>query len=412
MIRKTRGTMIGATAGAMAVAAAALLVPAPASAQASDVAAWLPFLGCWTDVEAPADAPLTCVAPADGGAEVLTVTTDGIVERQLLQADGVERAFASGGCEGVQAAEVSADGRRIFTRSTLACDGGIERSTQGITTMVAPDEWVDIRALTVGGGSVSWVKRYRAATSRRLGAMDLPAADRAELERVTERQGMAIETARLAAVTAPTVESIIEAHQRTDAEAVRAWIVEQGAPIELSADALLRLADAGVSREIIDVAVAVSYPARFAVAREAERGPDATDRWDRRGYEWDRYRYGSWYYDPFYYDPFYGDRYLYDRLHSGYGVGYSSGYGAYGRGWYGGPGVIVVRTAQEDAARSGRFVKGEGYRPASPNAGADAPRAVPSRPSSGSAGSSGAVRAGGSSSSGSKGKAKPKDGNN
>lgn len=412
MIRKTSGTSMGALSGVTALAAAALLAPATATAQTAEAGAWLPFMGCWSDVEAPAGAPLTCVTPATGGVEILTVTSDGIVERQPLRADGVERAFASGGCDGVQSAEVSADGHRIFTRSTLACDGGVERSTEGIIAMASPDEWVDIRALTVGGGSISWVKRYRHAAAHRLDALDLPAADRAELERADGQRARAIEAARMVAAAAPSVDAIIEAHARTDAEAVRAWIAEQNAPIELGADALLRLAEAGVSRAVIDVAVAVSYPERFAVARAVDRGTVATAAMDRRGYEWDRYRYGSWYYDPYRYNAFHPDRYMYDRFYSGYyGAGYNRGYGSYGQ-WYGGPGVIMVVPADRDRAQSGRFVKGEGYRPATPRSGA--PAAAPSRPTGGSA--SGAVRGGrsdpvssrGSSTSGSKGKAKPK----
>lgn len=402
MNRNERGTVLGAAIGAAAVAAAVLAAPSMASAQAQGVGPWLPFMGCWSDVEAPADAPLTCVVPAEAGAEILTVAEEGVVERQLLRADGAEHAFSSGGCEGAQASEAASDGHPIFTRSRLSCDGGVERSTRGIMAMVDLDEWVDIRALTVGSGSVSWVKRYRVAAPYRLDRVQLTEGERAELERVAERRGMAIEAVRVAAAGAPSIDAIIEAHNRTDNEAVRAWITELAAPLDLGADELLRLADAGVSPDVIDVAVAVSYPERFALARRTEQGPDAERR--ERAYDSQRYRYGSWYYDPFNYDPFYRNRYYYDR----YRYGFGSGFGSYGPGWYGGPGVIVVQPAETE--RKGRFVKGRGYTTNSPSS-PDAPRAVPTRPTSSGNGSSARANTG-TSSSGSKGKAKRKDGNN
>lgn len=410
----------GLVLGAAMLAVAIMAIPSTAGAQ-STTAPWLPFMGCWIDVEAPANGPMTCVVPAEGGAEILTVAQAGVVERQLLRADGVERPFESGGCEGVQSAEASADGDRIYTRSTLSCEGGTERSTRGIIAMAGPTDWVDVRALTVGDGSVSWVKRYTVASARRVAAAELTAGERAELERAASGRELAIETARMTAASAPTVEDIIDAHARTDPEAVRAWIAEQGAPIDLNGEKLIQLADAGVRREVIDVAVAVSYPERFALARQSDPRLNQGDRFgdrrygaDRR-YDWDRYRFGSWHYDPFYYDPYYSNRYYYGRSAYGSGFGYGPGYGSYGQGWYGrGPGVIVVRPADE-AVRQGRLIKGEGYRAGSGSS--SAPRATPSRPSNSGSGAVSPSRGSTTptaspprTSSGSKGKAKPKGG--
>ncbi len=355
----------GAVLGAALVMAAGFALPTTLRAQATSTVPWLPFMGCWADAEAPVQAPLTCVVPAEGGAEILTVASTGVVERQLLRADGVERPFDSGGCTGVQSAETSQGAARIYTRSTLSCEGGTARSTRGIITMVSPREWIDVRALTVGNGSTSWVKRYRVAPAHRLETAVLTDAERAEIDNVMAKRSLAIETARVAAARTPTVEEIIDAHARTDAEAVRAWIAEQGQPIRLDADRLVRLADAGVSPEVIDVAVAVSYPERFALARQPDSAMERDrridermdGRMDGRRYDWDRYRFGSWYYDPFYYDPFYYGRYPYGSRY-----GYASGYGVggwYGTGWYNGPGVIIVQPIEE--ARQGRLVKGRGY---------------------------------------------------
>lgn len=412
MKRRETGSAFGAALMMTATMVAAMvMLPSTAVAQQSSTAPWLPFMGCWTDMEAPADAPLTCVVPADGGAEILTVGETGVVERQLLRADGVERPFESSGCQGAQAVEASADGYRIYTRSVLRCEGGTERSTRGIIAMAGTQEWVDVRALTVGEGSVSWVKRYRMAPAHRIQSAQLTETERAELERAASGREMAIETSRMAAAAAPSVEDIIEAHGRTDPEAVRAWIAEKGDPIRLDAEKLIQLADAGVSRAVIDVAVAVSYPEHFAMARQPDARLSQGERLDGRRYDWDRYRFGSWYYDPFYYDPYDSSRYYYGR--SSYGFGSRYGYG-YGSRWHGGgPGVIVVQPVGE-AAREGRLVKGEGYTAGS---GSSAPRARPTSPSRSGTGAASATRGSSTSaaspskgSSGSKGKAKRKGG--
>lgn len=392
-----------------ALALTALAAPAGALAQQAsggDAAAWLPFAGCWVEVDAPGDAPMTCVVPEDGGAVILTVDRAGQVERQLLGADGQERPVDAAGCVGVEAAESSRDGERIFTRSRLSCDGGNERSTRGLMAMVSPEEWVQIRALTVGRGSVSWVKRYRPAPRVRV-----EAAGVTDLEALTRERGMAIEAARMAASAAPSVDDIIEAHARTDSEAVRAWIVEHGAPIQIDADRLVRMADAGVSEAVIDVVVAVTYPEHFAVARETDSRMDDRDRRD----EWDRFGYTSRrcglssYYDPFFfgYPSYEFGRYDYGRSgYNRYGSSYGCGYSP--ERYYGSrnPTVVVVRPAGE-VAPPGRAVKGRGYiRPGS--SGATSGTARPRQPSAQAGQGYGGAKATSGASSSSKGKAKPK----
>jgi hypothetical protein len=242
--------------------------------------------------------------------------------------------------------------------------------------MVEPDRWVDVRAL-VGPSSMAWVKRYAPAPADRVTMAGLGT-------RVAAGVSRAVETARLAAAGPIWVDEIIEGNANTEAEAVRAWIVEQGDPLRLDADRLIRLADAGVPPEVIDVAVAVSFPDRFAVDRQA-RG----DRDYGRTYGWNPFGgWGSWspwggYYDPFWY------HYGYDR--------YRYGYNAWG------PSVVVVRPVMPSrGSPGGRMVKGRGYVPAGGSARGTAtrPSVRTSPPSSASRGVSG------SASSGSRGKAK------
>jgi hypothetical protein len=185
-------------------------------------------------------------------------------------------------------------------------------------------------------------------------------------------------------------------------------------------DALLRLAEAGVPSEVIDVAIAVSYPDHFAVGKTVERVQDQ--------YEADPYRnpysyrwsgFGWW---PFYYDPWYGypsyryGRYGYGSSYYGYGWG-SYGWGSYG---WGGPGIVVVRPVDDSDYEPGRVVKGGGYTGGRSSNVRSGNRAVHRGNSSVRAGrgatrstvTRGVTRSGASSSSSSttKGKAKPKGG--
>ena len=380
------------------------------TAQRTGTSAWLALAGCWVEVDAPVDAPMICVVPetgAEAGAELLTISGTQLLDRQRLTGTGVDQPVDAGGCRGVEAAELSRDGDRLYTRSRVSCDGGTERSTRGLIAMVSPAEWIRVRAITVGEGSASWVTRYRPAPTSRIAAAGLPElTELTQLTRASGERGRAIEMARIVASGAPTVDDIIEAHARTDAEAVRAWIAEQGERIALDADGLIRMADAGVSEAVIDVAVAVSFPERFVLAHQPGDELDPRnrrdrraggDRWDSRD-RWDRcgYGYGVRGMDPFFYGYDLYSRYDYARCgYSRYGYSpYGYRLGGYG---YHPPRVIVVIPAGE-ATEKGRAVPGRGYT----RGGSAATPTRPARPSS-------SVRAGGGykGSSGSKATAKP-----
>jgi hypothetical protein len=330
----------------------------PVRAQAPELSdgRWLPYLGCWVE-EGATTGPMTCVTPADGGVAFLAVANGEVTERRVVRGDDVARPADAAGCTGTESARFSADGHRVFTDSRLTC-GGAERHTRGLMAMVEPDRWIEVQALVDPGESAAWVKRYAPAPASRITGAELGPLAAAGSSR-------AVATARMAASTRIRVDAIIEANARTDPEAVKAWIVEQGDPLRLDADRLLALADAGVPAEVIDVAVAVSFPDRFAVARQP-RADARADRYSRGGYGYARY--GAWsmwspwspYYSPFYMDRYYGysGYYPYSRYDRYWGYTPYSSYG---------PSVVVVRpvTRGSDGYTRGRVVKGRGFVPSS-----------------------------------------------
>ena len=332
------------------LAAALILAITAVPARGQDAGAlqdgrWLPYLGCWVDVT-DLEGPMTCVVPEGAGVAMLTVRGSDVTGRREVVADGRERPADVPGCTGTESAEFSGDGHRLYTRSSLTC-GTAGRETRGLVAAVGASQWIEIR--TVGGeDGVAWVKRYRLAPQTRIETAGLG-------ERLASvASPRAQEIARAAAARRIAVEDIIEANGRVGSAAVQAWIAEHGQPLRIDADRLVQLADAGVPPAVIDVAVAVSFPDRFAVGA-GDYGQAGT--YGRAG-DYGYGRYGAWSgwgawspFSPFYYDPYY---YRYGRYSSYYGWGY------YDRGWYG-PGyrpiVVVVSPSEPQARPGGRAVR-------------------------------------------------------
>lgn len=382
-------------AGFLALAVAALPAHGQETAGVGQLqdGRWLPYLGCWVDADAPAG-PMTCVVPEGPGVAMFTVAGDEVGDRRVLDAGAGARPVDFAGCTGSESVTFSSDGDRLYTRSELDC-GGTERNTRGLIAMVEADRWVEIRAMDGGDEGTAWVKRYRPAPVTRVEAAGMT-------DRVPVTVDRTLASVRMAASSAISIDDLIEAHGRTHAEAVRAWLVEDRKPLRIDSDALLRLAEAGVDPSVIDVAVAVSFPDRFAVDHEprSDRGVAALDRYGYgRMSTWGVLggAYGPYYHDPYYYDPFY---YRYDRYY-GYG-------GVFGSGWISYRPTRVVVVPATPGYTGGRVVRGSGYT----RGGGSGTVAQPSSRTSPAASSRATATSRGhsGSSSGSKGKAKPRGG--
>ena len=333
---------------------------------------WAPWVGCWRAVDDTGTAPFLCVVPLAGeaGVEMLDVVDGEVVSREPIFADGQQHAVSREDCEGWERSEFSDDSRRIFVRSELICDTSGMRSSTGVLSMVTPYEWLDVRTVSVEGQSLPWVVRYQLASRA-----DFEAAGQGDL---IASQGAEVQMRRVAASIPVTLDDVAEAAQNVSAETVQVWVVERGESFDLDASGLIRLAEAGVPPELIDVVVAVSYPDKFVVNDGAASG---------RGSEEARPDYRSVhvlgvnpFMDPFY-SPYsrYGYYAPYGRRYSvgfysgyGYGNGYGGyGYPRYGGGWgynygyggYGTPVIVVGRrgSGDESGPRAGRVARGGGY---------------------------------------------------
>jgi hypothetical protein len=373
--------------GALALSAT-LALGTPLAAQELD-ARWLPFMGCWEPVNESADeVSLLCVVPSDAGpgVEMRTIVDGELVSTETITADGAEHERTVEGCTTVERAHFSERAGRVYQTSEEQCAGQYRGTSSAMLAMVTPYEWLDVQVVQADGGTIAGVLRYSLAS--------LEVAEEAGYPDIMADRARAVRAARVAASRAPTVDDVLEAYSMTDPQVVQAWVAEQGEPLQVDGHALVRMADAGVPPQIIDMVVAVSFPERFAIERgiRGELAADALERDRERGYGvygglgfrrwgWAPF-YSSFWYSPFYYSPY-----------SAFGYG---GYGGYGYGYWG-YAPRIVRVDPGPGSVGGRAVRGRGYTRSGGSQGAGA--AVGR---SGSGGSSGSV----SGSSGSSGSSK------
>jgi hypothetical protein len=413
-VQRTSGLVAGMSAVGLALTAGA--AGAQSAAPQLDTR-WRAFAGCWapgSDSATPLveNAPVVCVAPAEGSSAVeLVAVADGkVVARERVVASGERVSTERDGCKGWEQASWSADGHRLFRRADFTCANGVRRVTQGVFAIGPAGEWLDIRGAGTGASAGVIAIRYRPTGS--------PAGLPAEIAAVVPTTTSVTYDARAFAAAPLTGAEIVEASKQLDAPVAATLLVERGQGFDLDGKKLVALADQGVPGRVIDAMVALSNPRVFAINRNGgtpdRRLPESGDQVATGGRT-----------IPVYMDPFgwpygygygYGSSYGYGRYgaYGRNGFGYGP-YGSYG-GYYGGGPVIVVRPPSDgDEGGRGRAVNGRGY---TRRGGSDSPRTSGDvgRSSGGSSGgsSSGGSSAGssGGSSSGSSGggrTAKPRD---
>ena len=400
---------------------------------------WSAYAGCWEPLAGegqtlPASTPRVCVVPSSAvGADLISVVDNKITDRMHIEADGAHHDVKQQGCAGWESAAWSSDGRRLYFNSDQKCDAvdaagraitvdvvaaGLQRKASGIFAVGADGRWTNIVNVSASGGHGLRVLRYA--------PVPIDTTYPAEIFSALGNRDLFFSTARIAARSSITLDDVIDASKSLEPAVVDAWLAASEQKFDLDAKGLVRLADAGVAPETIDVMVAVSNPGVFAVAsngggvstsalemaRQPNRGSrneclsPVMDPWGYNDYSGcDPYRRYGFYgargygYDPFY--DLYGSRYGYGY---GYGYGYN-GYNGYNYGYNGTPVVIIVRgSANDPQAKHGHMTK-NGYVIDSPStASSAAARQASTRSSSGSGSttsSSSGSSSSGSSSSGS-----------
>jgi hypothetical protein len=343
---------------------ALLLLAVPAHAQNTADARWDRWIGCWelvtenaregapdpaTAARAPRSQPRdparpqVCVEAAPTGGATFTTkvgTQTPIV--QTVIADGTDRPITEDNCTGTQRAEWSADGLRLYARAELTCKGDQgTRRVSGLAMLGPNGRWTDVQTVDIGGRESFRVRQYRRADTRVVPGV---------------------------AATALTLDDVKEASAKVSPRTLEAALVETRASFNLSGKRLIELQDAGVPASVVDLMVALSYPDRFVVERQAPvdyaRAPVIDDPfmlgWAFGYPVWsDAFGlysplYGA--YSPYYYSPFAYPYYRgYNPYYGYYGYGFGGGYYVDAGGGGGG-----VNLPDQPSGR-GRVVDGQGY---------------------------------------------------
>ena len=346
---------------------------------------WQGWVGCWTAVsnavawDSNNGEPTTvCVTPTSDTAsvDIITLASKKVVGRARVTANGQAVPLSAGACTGTEQARFSADGRRVFMRSMVDCNGS-KTETSSLLAITSAGEWIDVRSVASGGASNVRVARYRESAI----SPDLPPGIVAAIG----PRSIGATGARIAAGSTFGNDAIIEASKFVDAGVVSGWIMESGQRFAVDAWSLTQLADAGVPGQVTDAMIDVSNPRGNSMGTYANRGRyvepygrGASDWWDQdTGMRISVYSYPT--YDPWGfgwgwgypigYFGNYGRAYDYGRglavvgLGWGYGFGYGSGYGR-GRsiGYYYPP-VIVLHQGNGGGGdyTHGQAVNGGGY---------------------------------------------------
>jgi hypothetical protein len=350
--------------GPVLAAGAAAQQPAASPAAPQSVAhsdgsgGWAAWIGCWrpTDEDAPLNA-LVCVVPGEtaGSVRMLSLEDGAVVDESVVHADGRPRGIEEGGCTGTETASWSRDGRRVFMRGDLNCDG-VQRVSTGVIAMIAENEWIDAQAVAIGEQHATRAIRYRAVP-----ISQVPAVVAALLP--ADRQ-LVQQSARIHAAGPLDIEAVVEASGAVAAPALEALLAARQHGFSLNAARLAELERRGVPVAVIDMMVALSHPEVFAVQQRQREPAAGQDAWGRAGIGM-RYsecadpRFARMRVDC---DPFYA----YGSSRYGYGYGSRFGYSPWGYdryGWHYGPTPVVVIVRPDDSGTStgGEVVRGRGY---------------------------------------------------
>jgi hypothetical protein len=279
-----RTTRVSALA-AVLLAAAVSNASAQSAIYGAGLQAWL---GCWSaDLAAPrtdAAPTVVCITPTANVdvADVLTVQGGRVVARETLDATGRSRPIDGARCTGERIARWATARRRLFVHSVGSCDG-VSSSTSGLLTMSTGGEWVDVEAVSAGGGASVRVARYQEVAP----PSALPAAAQSALR----SQALATRSMRAAASAPVRAEDVLEASRTLDAAVVDAWILERAQEFDVGPTDVAALRNLGVPARVADALGAVTDAESYTLARGTDDAPSlslasAYDAWSGMPLGW------------------------------------------------------------------------------------------------------------------------------
>jgi uncharacterized membrane protein YgcG len=342
----------------VAIALVAGGAPAPAGQPAGGTVdqRWQPWLGCWVAEEDTADrGSRTCIVPAAaGGVSIVTLVGVQTVSTETRLADDRDHQVTVDECRGTERVRWGARDGQMFRTATVVCGSEAPRSVAGTAFMLSGPVWADVLAVTQNDTTSVHVRRYRRASNQRLGDGQMSVQPPRGVHPLDTPPWRVEDVMAMSAVLPP--------------DAVQAALGQGPTAFALNKKSLVALSEANVEERVIDLMVALTYPARFVVQPGGGGGGFADSMLALGGY------------DPFFspilgpaslygcYSPYAwaASRYMdycggWNPYLMGYGPGFYNGYyGLYNSQW------VVTDVGQGSGGGmppqgEGRVVNGRGY---------------------------------------------------
>ncbi len=366
---------------------------------------WLPLIGSWrltsntiNTMQTPLkEEYLLTIHPGDDGNSVTIESTrnQAPMFEERIEADGLRHPLDKDGCTGWYSYTWSDNGTRLLFNGESSCADNLSQKISGISLIDTIGDYVDIKLLKSGNEKAVTIRRYLKTD------IDIGAPAPLILSKAFK--------GRIAVGKKFSIDEVIELSNKLEPELLETALVEMNNSFPINSKQLIRLSNANVPSQVVDLMVALSFPEKFTVEKSTplwvEASPDFTashNQWPL--YPWYRTTSAYFFHGYHYWD---WDRYLrFGWYPSNYGFGwypydYVVGWYPYNFYGYGYP-----HSGGSGGNNSGRLVSGQGYISVSPrNSGFQRRYAQPRNAqaanngssSSSSAGSSSAATGGGSS---------------
>jgi hypothetical protein len=318
---------------------------------------WLPWIGSWRLVSntintvgsALREEYLLTIRPDDKGKFITMESSRDktVMFEEKIEADGLRHPLNKDGCKGWYSYSWSETGKRLLFNGESSCADDLSQKISGISIIDTVGDWVDIKLLKSGKERAITIRRYRNVENDFVTPILI----------IPSKPSVA----RISAGTNFSLDEIIELSSKVEPEVLEAALVEMGRPFPVNSKLLVRLSDAKVPSQIVDLVVALSFPDEFTVERMTLSWVKTSPSFRPPYYDWTMY---PWYWTSSAYSP-YGHWYWYwgwdwdwyqQYAWYPYGYGYIP-YSHYYRGYIpyshysGGP----------STDSSGKLVAGRGY---------------------------------------------------
>ncbi|MBN1832438.1 MAG: hypothetical protein JW896_10030 [Deltaproteobacteria bacterium] len=309
-------------------------------------ARWEPWIGSWRLVSNTINTVgtvlkeeyLLTIRPDEKGKFVTMESSRDktVMFEEKIEADGVRHPLDKDGCTGWYSYSWSKNGKRLLFKGESSCSENLSQSISGILIIDTIGDCVDIKLLKSGEEKAITIRRYRSLEN----GLVAPAP----------KMPTKAFVARMSAGSKFSIDEVIELSGKVEPEVLEAALVEMHGSFPVNSKQLVRLSDAKVPSQIVDLVVALSFPEKFTVERAALSWVKTASDLYAPYYHWPM---SPWYWTSSVY-PLYGYQYWGWDWYQQYGWYYYPYSYIYYSPHGGGSGI-------DSTDSSGRLVAGQGY---------------------------------------------------